>query len=56
MKTYSSKVVLILMEKIPESVKFNMTRSSKRNHLKWKLEGLTAAQDKELEIRESYVS
>ena len=55
MKTYSSIVVPVLIEKIPESVRFNMIRSSEKNHLKQTLEDLTAALDKELEIRESYV-
>ena len=53
-KTYSSIVVPILMEKIPESVRFNMIRSSDKNQLKWTLEDLTVALDKELEIRESH--
>ena len=53
-KTYSSIVVPILMEKIPEQVRFNMIRSSDKNHLKWTLEDLTVAFDEELEIRESH--
>ena len=53
--TYSSIVVPELMEKIPESVRFNMIRGSEKGLSSWSLEELLAAFEKELEIPESYV-
>ena len=55
MSTYSSIVVPILMEKIPEVVRFSMIRASEKNHLKWALDDLLSALEKELEVRESHV-
>ena len=55
MSTYSSIVVPILMEKIPEVVRFNMIRATGKNHLKWALDDLLSALEKELEVRESHV-
>ena len=55
MSTYSSNVVPILMEKIPEVVRFNIIRASEKNHLKWALDDLLSALEKELEVRKSHV-
>ena len=49
--TYSSIVVPELMEKIPESIRFNMIRGSENGLSSWSLEELLAAFEKELEIR-----
>ena len=43
------------MEKIPEVVRFNMIRASEKNHLKWALDDLLSALEKETEVRESHV-
>ena len=40
MSTYSSIVVPVLMEKIPEVVRFNMIKGTEKNHLKWTLNDL----------------
>ena len=55
MSTYSSIVVPVLMEKIPEVVRFNMIRATEKNQLKWALDDLLSALEKELEVRESHV-
>ena len=52
--TYSSIVVPELMEKSPESIRFNMIRGSEKCLSSWSLEELLVAFEKELEIRESY--
>ena len=52
---YSSIVVPELMEKIPESIRFNMIRGSEKSLSSWSLDELLAALEKELSIRESYV-
>ena len=43
------------MEKIPEVVRFNMIRASEKNNLKWALDDLLSALEKEMEGRESHV-
>ena len=55
MSTYSSIIVPILMEKILEFVRFSMIRASEKNHLKWALDDLLSALEKELDVRESHV-
>ena len=52
--SYSSIVVPVLLEKIPEAVRLNMFRIGS-NHLEWSIEDLLHAFAKELEIRESHV-
>ena len=54
--TYSTIVVPMLMEKIPEGIRFNMIRSTEKKQINWGLDDLLAALGKELEIRESHVS
>ena len=55
MSTYSRIVVPVLMEKIPEVARFNMIRATEKNQLKWALDDLLSALEKELEVRESHV-
>ena len=52
---YSSIVVPELMEKAPESIKFNMIRGSEKSLSSWSLGDLLAALEKELNIRENYI-
>ena len=47
--TYSSIVVPELMEKIPESIRFNMIRGSDKCLSSWSLEELLVAFEKELQ-------
>jgi len=52
---YSSIVVPVLMEKIPESLRYNMIRfSDASSHLDWSVKEPTQAFEKELEVRESH--
>ena len=53
-ETYSSIVVPVLLEKIPESVRLNMVRSTRKSHLDWEVMDLLDALKKELEVREMY--
>ena len=52
--SYSSIVVPVIMDKIPESIRYNMIRFGE-NHLDWTLDKLIESLEKELEIRESHV-
>ena len=53
---YSAIVVLVLMEKIPESLRYNMMRfSDASSHLDWNAKELIDAFEKELQVRESHV-
>ena len=52
---YSAIVVPVLMEKIPESLRYNMIRfSDAGSHLDWSVKELIEAFEKELEVRESH--
>ncbi len=53
--TYSSIVVPVLMEKIPDEIRFNIIRANEDDHLDWTLDKLIAALEKELKVRESHV-
>ena len=55
-ETYSSIVVPVLMDKLPDSVRINMIRFGDSNHLEWDLEQMLDALGKEIEIRESHGS
>ena len=55
-ETYSSILVPVLMDKLPDSVQINMIRFGDSNHLEWDLEEMLDALGKEIEIRESHVS
>ena len=53
---YLAIVVPVLMEKIPESLHYNMIRfSDASSHLYWNVKELIDAFEKELQIRESHV-
>ena len=54
--TYSTIVVPMLMEKIPDGVKFNMIRGMEKKQINWGIEDLLGALAKELEVRESHGS
>ena len=53
--SYSSIVVPILMEKVPEAIRYNMVRFEDKSHLEWTLDEFIRALEKELEVRESHV-
>ena len=53
--SYSSIVVPILMEKVPEAIRYNMVRFEDKSHLEWTLDEFIRALGKELEVRESHV-
>ena len=53
---YSSLVVPELVEKIPESIRFNIIRGYEKDFSLWSLDELLAAFGKDLDIRESYLS
>ena len=53
-ESYSSVVVPVLMEKIPETMRYSMIRFG-QNHLEWNVDELIAALEKEIEVRESHV-
>ncbi len=53
-ETYSAIVVPVLLEKIPQSVRLNMVRSSEKNQLDWDLRDFLDTLMKELEIRETH--
>ena len=53
--TYSSIIVPVLMEKLPEVIRLGMIREAGRLHLEWNLEELLKALSKEVEIRECHV-
>ena len=55
-ETYSSIIVPVLMDKLPDSVRINMIRFGDSNHLEWDLEQMLDALGKEIEIRESHGS
>ena len=54
--TYSSIVVPVLMDKLPESIRLNMIRFGEGDHLEWDLEEMLEALKKEIDIRESHMS
>ena len=53
--SYSSIVAPILMEKVPEAIRYNMVRFEDKSHLEWTLDEFIRALGKELEVRESHV-
>ena len=53
--SYSSIVVTLLMEKVPEAISYNMVRFEDNSHLEWRSDGLFRALGEELEVRESHV-
>ena len=53
-QTYSSVVVPMLMSKIPEALRNNMTRFNE-NHMEWLLDEFLAALEKELAVLEGHV-
>ena len=53
--SYSSIVVPILMEKVPEAIRYNMVRFEEKSHLEWTLDEFVRALGKEIEVRESHV-
>ena len=52
--THSKIVVLVLVEKLPERLKFCLVRSCRKSILEWDLEGLIAELYIELEVRENH--
>ena len=52
--SYSSVVVPVLMEKIPENIRQSMIRFSE-GHLEWTVDKMITALAKEIEVRESHV-
>ena len=54
--TYSTIVVPMLMEKIPDAIRFNMIRGTEKRQVNWGIDDLLKALSKELEIRESHGS
>eukprot|EP00794_Sanderia_malayensis_P014773 gene14773-biopygen11861 len=53
--TYSSIIVPVLIEKLPEGIWLGMLRDVGKSHLDWNLEEMLGALSKELEIRECHV-
>ncbi len=53
--SYSSIVVPIILDKIPETVRLNMIRGSK-NQKEWNMKEMLQVLDQELDIREQHVS
>ena len=52
---YSSMVVTVVKDRIPESLRYNMIRfSDASSHLEWSVKMLIQAFEKELEVRESH--
>ena len=54
--TYSTIFVPMLMEKIPDTIRFNMIRGTEKRQVNWGIDDLLKALSKELEIRESHGS
>eukprot|EP00794_Sanderia_malayensis_P012188 gene12188-biopygen9724 len=54
--SYSSIVVPVILDKIPENVRYNMIRSSSSDHLEWNMKEMLTALERELVIRESHTS
>ena len=52
-ESYSSVVIPWLLEKVPETIGYNMMRFMQKNHVEWTLE-LINALAAELEVRESH--
>eukprot|EP00794_Sanderia_malayensis_P011463 gene11463-biopygen9142 len=53
--TYSSVIVPVLIEKLPEGIRLGMLRDVGKSHLDWNLEEMLGALSKELEIKECHV-
>ena len=53
-QSYSSVVVPVLMDKVPEIIRQNMVRFSE-DHLEWTVDQMLEALAKEIEVRESHV-
>eukprot|EP00794_Sanderia_malayensis_P015555 gene15555-biopygen13266 len=53
--TYSSIIVPVLIEKLPEGIRLGMLRDVGKSHLDWNLEEMLGSLSKELEIRECHV-
>ena len=53
--TYSSIIVPVLMEKLPEIIRLGMVRDAGKTHLEWNLEEMLESLKKEIEIRECQV-
>ena len=54
-ETYASIVVPVLLEKIPQSVRWNMVRGSETDHLEWNVRDFLENLKKELQVREMQV-
>eukprot|EP00794_Sanderia_malayensis_P011623 gene11623-biopygen9292 len=54
--SYSSIVVPVILDKIPENVQYNMIRSSSADHLEWNMKEILTALERELVVRESHTS
>eukprot|EP00794_Sanderia_malayensis_P006437 gene6437-biopygen4765 len=52
--TYSSVIVPVLIEKLPEGIRLGMLRDVGKSHLDWNLEEMLGVLSKELEIRECH--
>ncbi len=52
--TYTSIVVSVLLEKLPESVRLSMIRSTTKNYVDWGMKDLLDALKKELEVPETH--
>ena len=53
--SYSTVVVPAVMEKIPQSTRYNMIRFSGKDHMEWNVGDLLEALEKELEVLEGHV-
>ena len=53
--TYSSYVVPLLMEKVPENIRINMIRFSDKEQMEWMLDDMLVALEKEVSVRESHM-
>jgi len=53
--SYSSFIVPILLDKLPESLRISMIRTQEKDQMEWKLDDLISALESEVSIRESHV-
>eukprot|EP00794_Sanderia_malayensis_P011699 gene11699-biopygen9375 len=54
--SYSGIVVPVILDKIPENVRYNKIRLSSSDHLEWNMKEMLTALERELVIRESHTS
>ena len=53
-ESYSTVVVPVLMDKIPQSIRHNMIRFGE-DHMKWNVDDLVKSLDKELDVLEGHI-